>query len=116
MESSATTFAFGARECDVRMVGTRLGHESAQASCRCHPLLKGKQARSLPDTGENNSGAIEDSKCINLYWNRRKTQLAKPRVQALIFLRNGIAQELQRNMPRCGRRPAQSIALGSKTR
>ena len=90
-DSPAAAFAFAARQRDVRMVRTRFSHEAAKAGGCRNALLEREQFGSEPDAGKEDPGALEESQCLKPHGNRRRMYFAKPRDQARVFLRAGIA-------------------------
>src|ERR1039458_8440354 len=115
-ERLAAALALAPCERDVRMEGARLGHEAAK-SCRCRDtLFEGEQLGSESNAGKEYPGAIEAAQSLKPHGNGRRTHFAQPRNQALVFLRAGIAQELQGDVPRFGRGPAQPVLIGFEPR
>src|ERR1039457_6524711 len=115
-ERLAAALALAPCERDVRVEGTRLGHEAAK-SCRCRDtLLDRKQLGSESDAGKEDSGAVEAAQRLQPHGNGRRTHFAQPRHQARVLFRAGIAQELQGDVPRFGRGPAQPVLIGFEPR
>ena len=80
------------------------------------PTPKKKQLGRKADTGKEDSGAIEEAQRLKPHGNGRRTHFAQPRHQARVLFRAGIAQELQGDVPRFGRGPAQPVLIGFKAR
>ena len=108
-EALPLTFAFAARERDMRLVGTRLGDEPAKFRRCGDAFLKQKQFGREPDTGKENPGAIEEGRPLKPYRNWRQAQFTQSCDSAFVLFPTGIAQELQSDVPRFGRRPAESV-------
>src|ERR1035441_1426948 len=112
----ASSFAFAARQSDVRLVGARLGSEAAEPGCRADPLLKQAQLRRGPDRDDQDSGAGEELQPLKSDGNGGQMQLAEPRGHAFVLLRAGIAEKLQSNVPRFRPCPAQPVVPGFQPR
>jgi 23S rRNA (guanosine2251-2'-O)-methyltransferase len=111
-----SSFAFAARQRDVRLVGARLGSEAAEPGCRADALLKQEQLRREPDRDNQDSGAGEELQLLKCDGNRGQMQLAEPRGHAFVLFRAGIAEKLQSDVPRFRRCPAQPVVPGFQPR
>ena len=106
--------AFAARQRDVGLIGPALGSKPAKRRRLSDSLLKQKQLRRDPDAGKEDPGTFKAAKFLKPYLNRPQTQLVQLRNNAFVLLRAGIAQKLDRDVPRFTSRPAQPIPIGSK--
>lgn len=70
----ADAFSFASREGDVGLEGTSFGNEPAKLGRCGDTLLKQKQFWRHPDTGEENSGTIEEAQPLKSSGNGRQTQ------------------------------------------
>ena len=111
-----SSFAFAARQSDVRLVRARLGSEAAERCCRADLLLKQEQLRRGPDRDDQDSGAGEEVQPLKSDGNRGRMQLAEPRGHAFVLFRAGIAEKLQSDVPRFRRCLAQSVVPGFQPR
>jgi hypothetical protein len=92
----------------MRMIRPAFRHESAlRGRCR-NALGQANQVRGRNHIGKKDPGAIEEPKFPNPHPHRRRMNLSQLRNYALTMLLVRIPQELQRDMPRFGRRPPQA--------
>ena len=96
------------RQRDVRMKWSRLGNKSALARGCQNTLLQACEPRRHDHVSEEHSGAVKEARLAHLNGNRCPSHLAEPRPKALQLLGSRVSQELQRDVPRLGRAPAQS--------
>ena len=106
--------AFAACQGDVGLVGASFRDEPAKRR-GCHDaLLKLEQFGREPDSGNENSGVVEDAQSLQLHRHGRQTQFVQARDQARVLFRFRIAEKLEGDMPGFRLRPAQAVRLGLK--
>ena len=76
VESVRSSFAFGACESHVGMIGTGLGDESAKARRSSDTLLQCPQFRRETNACEKNSSALKETQALQLNRNGGRTELA----------------------------------------
>jgi hypothetical protein len=104
--NQAAGAAFGAGQGDVGMVRAGFGFEAAGCNRGHNALLEcEKQGRGF-NAQMKDAGALKDAEAGETNGDGRSVQFREPGGNAIVFLRRGVAEELEGDVPGFGRRPA----------
>lgn len=104
---AGAVWAFRAREGDVGMEGAGFGLESAGGGGGHDELLKGDERRSEIDFSVEDAGAVKDAEFGQVDGDGWGAELGEVDDEAVVLLRRGVAEELQRDVPGLRRGPAE---------